>query len=105
MTGRGGRGHGSCGDLRGVAVEDVVRLVDVGGPPRVDLGPGVAQDAEDALLASGTIPLLCAPVRDVAGAPPGNYWDGALVDYHLLLPYPRLALSGDPAQQSSPRYR
>jgi len=47
-------------------------------------------NAEDALLASGTIPLIAAPVRDIAGAPPGNYWDGALVDYHLLLPYPRL---------------
>jgi hypothetical protein len=46
-----------------------------------------ARNAEDALLASGTIPLLAAPVRDVAGAPPGLYWDGALVDYHLLLPY------------------
>ncbi len=48
-----------------------------------------ATNAEDALLASGTIPLLAAPVRDIAGAPPGLYWDGALVDYHLLLPYPR----------------
>jgi hypothetical protein len=47
-------------------------------------------NAEDALLASGTIPLLCSPVRDVAGAPPGDYWDGALVDYHLLLPYERV---------------
>ena len=46
-------------------------------------------NAEDALLASGTIPLLAAPVRDIAGAPPGNYWDGALVDYHLLLPFAR----------------
>jgi hypothetical protein len=49
-----------------------------------------ATNAEDALLASGTIPLLAAPVRDIAGAPRGNYWDGALVDYHLLLPYRRL---------------
>ena len=47
-------------------------------------------NAEDALLASGTIPLIAAPVRDIAGAPPGNYWDGALIDYHLLLPYSRL---------------
>jgi hypothetical protein len=47
-------------------------------------------NAEDALLASGTIPLLASPVRDIAGAPPGLYWDGALVDYHLLLPYQRL---------------
>lgn len=46
------------------------------------------RNADDALLASGTIPLLAAPVRDIAGAPAGHYWDGALVDYHLLLPYP-----------------
>ena len=42
---------------------------------------------EPALLASGSIPLLCTPVRDIPGGPPGNYWDGALVDYHLLFPY------------------
>jgi hypothetical protein len=46
-------------------------------------------NAEDALLASGTIPLLATPVRNIAGAPAGNYWDGALIDYHLLLPYSR----------------
>jgi hypothetical protein len=45
---------------------------------------------EDALLASGSIPLLCEPVRDLAGAPRGDYWDGGLIDYHLLLPYERL---------------
>jgi hypothetical protein len=45
------------------------------------------QNAEDALLASGSIPLLCAPVRNPAGAPRGDYWDGGLIDYHLLLPY------------------
>ncbi len=53
-----------------------------------------ANNAEDALLASGTIPLVCAPVRGISGAPPGNYWDGALVDYHLVLPYQRLTRSG-----------
>jgi len=46
-----------------------------------------ARNAEDALLASGSIPLVMAPVRDIAGAPAGDYWDGGLVDYHLLLPY------------------
>ena len=51
-------------------------------------------NSEDALVASGTIPLVCSPVRDIAGAPPGNYWDGALVDYHLQLPYGRLTRSG-----------
>jgi len=48
------------------------------------------RNAEQALLASGTIPLVCSPVRDIPGAPAGLYWDGALVDYHLLLPYPQL---------------
>jgi hypothetical protein len=53
------------------------------------------RNCEDALLASGSIPLLCEPVRNPAGAPRGEYWDGGLIDYHLLLPYaqlPRLVL-------------
>ena len=62
------------------------------GLQRVALRP---DNEEDALLASGTIPLLCTPVRDISGAPPGNYWDGALVDYHLLLPYERATRAGD----------
>ncbi len=45
---------------------------------------------EDALLASGSIPLICDPVRNIPGAPPGDYWDGGLIDYHLLLPYREL---------------
>jgi hypothetical protein len=44
-------------------------------------------NTEPALLASGSIPLICTPVRDIPGAPSGTYWDGALVDYHLLFPY------------------
>jgi hypothetical protein len=48
------------------------------------------ENQEDALLASGSIPLICDPVRDIAGAPPGDYWDGGLIDYHLLLRYPQL---------------
>jgi hypothetical protein len=47
-------------------------------------------NAEDALLASGSIPLLAAPVDSPAGAPLGDYWDGGLIDYHLLLPYSQL---------------
>ncbi len=47
-------------------------------------------NAEDAMLASGSIPLICDPVRGIAGAPAGDYWDGGLIDYHLLLPYSRL---------------
>ncbi|MFO0009219.1 MAG: patatin-like phospholipase family protein [Betaproteobacteria bacterium] len=49
--------------------------------------PLTRANAEDALLASGSIPLVCNPVRNPAGAPRGDYWDGGLIDYHLLLPY------------------
>jgi hypothetical protein len=57
------------------------------GLDRVALDAG---NCEDALLASGSIPLLCEPVRNPRGAPRGEYWDGGLIDYHLLLPYARL---------------
>jgi hypothetical protein len=49
--------------------------------------PFTAANLEDALLASGSIPLICDPVRNPADAPRGDYWDGGLIDYHLLLPY------------------
>jgi predicted acylesterase/phospholipase RssA len=48
-----------------------------------------------ALLASGTLPLVMKPVRDIPHAPHGAYWDGGLIDYHLALPYSRVA--GNPA--------
>ena len=47
-------------------------------------------NSEEALLASGSIPLVCEPVRSPGGAPRGDYWDGGLIDYHLLLPYPAM---------------
>ncbi|MBA5639717.1 patatin-like phospholipase family protein [Duganella sp. LX20W] len=43
----------------------------------------------DALLASGSIPLVLEAVSGIAGAPDGSYWDGGLIDYHLHLPYQR----------------
>ncbi|SHM47644.1 hypothetical protein SAMN05192549_101683 [Duganella sacchari] len=43
----------------------------------------------DALLASGSIPLVLEAVTNIAGAPDGAYWDGGLIDYHLHLPYQR----------------
>jgi hypothetical protein len=43
----------------------------------------------DALLASGSIPLVLEAVTGIAGAPEGAYWDGGLIDYHLHLPYQR----------------
>jgi hypothetical protein len=45
---------------------------------------------KDALLASGSIPLVMSGVRNPSGAAPGVYRDGGMVDYHLDLPY-RLA--------------
>ncbi len=42
-----------------------------------------------ALLASGSIPFVLNPVKQIPGAPPGSYWDGGLTDYHLALPYHR----------------
>ena len=53
--------------------------------------PLTERNREDALLASGSIPLICDPVQDIADAPAGDYWDGGLIDYHLLLPYDRYA--------------
>lgn len=48
-----------------------------------------------ALLASGTLPLIMQPVQQIAGSPPGHYWDGGLIDYHLAFPYARM--DGDAA--------
>lgn len=43
------------------------------------------------LLASGTLPLIMKAVTEIAEAPPGSYWDGGIIDYHLALPYARAA--------------
>lgn len=40
-----------------------------------------------ALLASCSIPFVLQAVHDIAGAPPGAYWDGGVTDYHLHLNY------------------
>jgi hypothetical protein len=40
-----------------------------------------------ALLASGSIPLVMEGVPGPAGAAPGMYRDGGLIDYHLDLPF------------------
>lgn len=39
-----------------------------------------------ALLASGSIPMVLAGVRDIPGAPAGVYRDGGVTDYHFDLP-------------------
>jgi hypothetical protein len=40
----------------------------------------------DVLMASGSIPLVMEGVKDIAGAPPGMYRDGGLIDYNFDLP-------------------
>jgi hypothetical protein len=42
-----------------------------------------------ALLASGSIPFVLEGVTHIPGAPPGTYWDGGLIDYHIHWPYHR----------------
>lgn len=53
--------------------------------------PLSTENLASALLASGTLPFTMAPVRDIPQAPVGTYWDGGLIDYHLALPYSRVA--------------
>ena len=43
----------------------------------------------EALLASASIPMVLEGVPNIPSAPPGVYWDGGIVDYHLHLPYHR----------------
>jgi len=48
-----------------------------------DLSPG---NFKAALTASGSIPLVMEPVRDMPGFPLSSWWDGGIIDYHLDLP-------------------
>ena len=49
-----------------------------------------AANFEPALLASCSIPFVLQAVHDIAGAPPGAYWDGGITDYHLHWNYPSM---------------
>jgi hypothetical protein len=48
-----------------------------------------AANLGEALMASASIPLVLEGVADIPQAPPGVYWDGGIIDYHLHLPYHR----------------
>lgn len=50
-----------------------------------------AQNLAPAILASCSIPFWLDAVHGIDGAPPGAYWDGGIIDYHLHLPYASLA--------------
>ena len=65
---------------------DVPPFFDVTGFPlqRIELA---AENLQDAVVASGSIPLVLSGVRDIHGARPGVYRDGGVIDYHLDLPH------------------
>lgn len=69
------------------ALDTALESLDAFGGVRVPL---TAHNRTDALMASGTIPMICDPVRSIHGAPEGWYWDGGLIDYHLHYPYTRI---------------
>ena len=46
-----------------------------------------AQNLEDSLLATGSIPMVLAGVNNIVGAPEGVYRDGGLLDYHMINNY------------------
>lgn len=52
----------------------------------VQLNPA---NLRDALGASGSIPLVMAPIPDPDGAPPGLYRDGGVLDYHFDFQFAR----------------
>jgi hypothetical protein len=49
--------------------------------------PLVRGNLGEALMASASIPLVLEGVSGIPDAPPGTYWDGGIIDYHLHLPY------------------
>jgi len=54
-----------------------------------------ADNLENAIVATGSIPMVLSGVRDIDGARPGVYRDGGIIDYHVDIPHSnadRLAL-------------
>ena len=65
---------------------DVPPFFDLVGFPiqRIELS---AENLQDAVVATGSIPLVLSGVRDIQGAKRGMYRDGGVIDYHLDLPH------------------
>ena len=65
---------------------EVPPFFDVTGFPlqRIPLGN---ENLREAIVATGSIPLVMSGVPDIAGATPGIYRDGGVIDYHLDLPH------------------
>ncbi|NNC78444.1 MAG: patatin-like phospholipase family protein [Woeseiaceae bacterium] len=45
------------------------------------------KNLKDAVLATGSIPLVLRGISNIDGAPPGVYRDGGVIDYHLDFPH------------------
>ncbi|HYC38367.1 MAG TPA: patatin-like phospholipase family protein [Usitatibacter sp.] len=79
------REHPPCLGTGSLTAQDAASLrFDAFHTHRVSLGK---ENLGDALLASASIPLVLEGVADIPRAPPGIYWDGGIIDYHLHLPY------------------
>lgn len=50
------------------------------------------QNLRQAVLASGSIPMVLEPVEDIDGAGKGIYFDGGITDYHFDLPFSQQGL-------------
>ena len=76
----------SAAFLAGLGEGDGAKPFDAFDTTLVPLSP---ENLERALVASASIPLVLEGVAGIPGAPPGTYWDGGIIDYHLHLPYHR----------------
>ena len=65
---------------------DLPPFFDVAGFPLQRI-PLTADNLEDAVVATGSIPLVLSGVTGIVGARPGVYRDGGVIDYHLDLPH------------------
>ena len=65
---------------------DLPPFYDVGGFP-IRHTPISATNLSDAILATGSIPLVLSGVVNIDGATPGVYRDGGIIDYHHDLPH------------------
>lgn len=61
------------------------------------------ENIKNALLASGSIPLVMKGIADIAGTPKGMYRDGGLIDYHFDLNFHNQGLILYPHFDAKPR--
>ena len=68
---------------------DLQRPLPLGGATTLPFAryPLDCKNFRDALLASGSIPLVMSGIRSIDGADGGVFRDGGMIDYHLDLPY------------------